>query len=134
MSAGIPRIALSYDGEPVSSELPPLLAALRDAVVRPVVDLESVTGALRRVLEFLASPHGRTNANCGAVDRFCMDPETWDDRGFEHLPDALADLLGDMGGALHDTVKAPAIAENFDSTPEQLLARLEQFRSSAPPV
>jgi len=29
-----------------------------------------------------------------------------------------------MAGALHDTVKAPHIARNFYSTPEQLLARL----------
>ncbi len=45
--------------------------------------------------------------------------------------EALADVLGDVGGALHDTVKVPEIAENFDSTPEQLLARVRQFRASA---
>ena len=134
MKAGIPPIALSHDGEPVSVELPPLLAELRAAVLRPAVDLDALTAALRRVLEFLASPHGRTSANCWAVDVFCMDPETWDERGFEHLPLGLADILGDMGGALHDTVQAPEIAENFDSTPERLLARLQQFNTHAPPV
>ena len=134
MSSTIPRIALSHEGEPVSSELPPLLAALRDAILRPVVDLGVLTAALRNVLEFLASPRGRTNANCWAADLFCMYPENWDGRGFEHLPVAIAELLGDMGGALHDTVQAPEIAENFDSTPEQLLARLERFRLDAPPV
>ena len=134
MSVGIPQIAQSYDGEPVSVELPPLVAELRAAVLSPAVDLDALTRALRSVLEFLASPRGRTNANCWTVDRFCMNPETWDERGFEHLPPALADILGDMGGALHDTVQAPEIAENFDSTPEQMLARLEKFSLDAPPV
>ena len=72
-----------------------------------------------RLLEFLASPQGRTDANCRAVDSFFTFDECWLD-----LPDALHDIFGDMAGALHDTISAPHIAHNFDSTPEQLLARV----------
>jgi hypothetical protein len=36
----------------------------------------------------------------------------------------VADVLRDMASALHDTVSAPEVAKNFESTPEQLLNRL----------
>jgi len=32
-----------------------------------------------------------------------------------------------MGQALHDTVKTPKIAENFDCLPEQLLERVRRL-------
>jgi hypothetical protein len=41
-------------------------------------------------------------------------------------------VLGDIGGALHHTIKAPDVAENVDSTPEQLLAQLRDFKRSLP--
>jgi len=44
--------------------------------------------------------------------------ETWDG---DRLPQAYVDILADMAGALHDTITAPDIAANFESTPEQLL-------------
>jgi hypothetical protein len=71
------------------------------------------------LLEFLSSPIGRTNANCRAVDSFFFHDCTWlSDR----LPEAYHDVIAHMD-ALHDTISARDIAENFDSTPEQLLAR-----------
>jgi len=36
----------------------------------------------------------------------------------------VADVLRDMSTALHDSIEAPDVARNFDSTPEQLLIRL----------
>ncbi len=41
----------------------------------------------------------------------------------DQLPDDYHDIVADMCGALHDTESAPHVAENFDSMPEQLLAR-----------
>lgn len=61
-----------------------------------------------------------------AVDRSVMNDEDLWSRidQIEAADPVLADVLRDMAGALHDTVTAPAIASNFESTPEQLLARL----------
>ncbi|MCC6547948.1 hypothetical protein IT570_12350, partial [Candidatus Sumerlaeota bacterium] len=47
--------------------------------------------------------------------------------GWGHLPESFGEILNDMGGALHDTVTAPEIAQNFESTPEQLLERVRKI-------
>ena len=130
----IPPIIESHDGEAVSPELGPLLRRLHAAVVERPGVLDSVVPALRSVLKFLASPAGRTNANCWAADLFCMADEGWGEGRWEHLPEPLADILGDMAGALHDTVSHPDVARNFESTPEQLLERLEQFELGGRPA
>ena len=39
-----------------------------------------------------------------------------------------------VGGALHDTFSAPEIAENFLSTPEQLLGQLREIEIGSPPT
>lgn len=51
----------------------------------------------------------------------------WVDAG---LPDDFHDLLADSGATLHDTITAPEIVSNFDSLPEQLLARAKSLRVS----
>jgi hypothetical protein len=54
-----------------------------------------------------------------------LDDVLWDRiEEIEAADPMLAEVLSDMGGALHDTVSNPEIAENFDSTPELLLDRL----------
>ena len=100
--------------------LMPLMRRLRECLMSADLDLPALKAAMLAVLEFLCSAQGRTDENCSAVDMFL----TVDDAGLSgRLPEAYHDILADMGGALHDTVTAPHIAENFDSTPEQLLAR-----------
>ena len=47
----------------------------------------------------------------------------------QNLPDDFHDVLGRMGDALHDTVKSPEIAGNFDCLPEQLLERVRQLKT-----
>lgn len=102
------------------SALTPLMRRLRECLMFADLDLPALKTAMLAVLEFLCSAQGRTDANCSAVDMFLMVDDAWlSDR----LPEAYQDILADMGGALHDTVTAPHIAENCDSTPEQLLAR-----------
>ena len=105
-----------------SPALRPLLAQFYFALTASPSDLNTIRESMIRLLEFLASPQGRTDANCQAVDSFVMLNETWSSDSSK-LPDTFTDILADMSGALHDTISAPEIARNFDSTPEQLLER-----------
>lgn len=131
MALRIPLIQEQVDGEAVSPELAPLLASVYEEVQRQPVSLATIKAALHQLLEYLASSAGRTNANCVAADSFFMHNDRWE-RDWDHLPDDFQDVFGDLAGALHDSVSSPAIAENFDSTPEQLLQRVLQLSVSSP--
>jgi hypothetical protein len=109
-----------YQPQDESDALRPLLRGLYVELQRDPIRLPEIRDALIHLLEFLVSPLGRTDANCRAVDSFLGRDAAWD---AERLPANYADILADMGGALHDTVSAPSIAANFESTPEQLLDR-----------
>jgi hypothetical protein len=80
--------------------------------------------ALERVLRFLVSSAGRTDANCSVTDHFIA---TTEDRWRGVVSDALSAILDDMGGTLHDAVHAPNIAKTFEATPEQLLERIREL-------
>jgi hypothetical protein len=108
----------------VDDALRPMLRRLHDELQGIPPQLPQLRAALIEVLEFLASPRGRTNVNCHAVDSFLMRYETW---GGDRLPQPFVDVLADMAGALHDTITAPNIAANFESTPEQLLERARRL-------
>ena len=45
----------------------------------------------------------------------------------QNLPEDFHDVLAMMGEALHDTVQAPEIAENFGCLPEQLLEKVDHL-------
>jgi hypothetical protein len=99
--------------------LRPLLDTLHARLTASPLDLPAIKQAMIALLEFLSSPTGRTDANCRTVDSFFFFDDTWlSDR----LPESYLDVIAHMD-ALHDTISAPDIAANFDSTPEQLLAR-----------
>jgi hypothetical protein len=101
----------------VSHELEPLLHAVHTAFG----DDAALTAALERVLVFLSTAEGRTDANCSVTDFFISTTEErW--RG-----SSLAPILEDMGGTLHDAIHAPNIARTFEATPEQLLERLRKI-------
>jgi|SRR5882762_1542465 len=125
-----PTITKTHEGEPVSPELGPLLLAVYDELAKRSTALRPLKIAIERLLTFLSSAAGRTNANCWAADLFFALGEGWGDVDWEHVPEALGDILGDMGSALHDTVQTPEMAENFECTPEQLLTRLRTFEIS----
>ena len=111
----IPQSALQQ----ADATLQPLMQSVRDALFASPLDLAAIKGSLVALFEYLSSPAGRTDDNCRAVDSFFyLD----DDLPLEHLPDSLQDVFGHMD-ALHDTITTPHIAENFSSTPEQLLKR-----------
>jgi hypothetical protein len=108
----------------VDESLRPLLECLHRSLSLRPIDSAALKAAMISVLEFLSSPSGRTDANCRAVDFFLMRDEVWD---ADEFPQAFVDILADMSGALHDTISAPYIAANFESTPEQLLERARQL-------
>ena len=119
------------DGEPVSAELRPLLRQVyHDALAVPI-DLPTLKESLAGLLEYLSGA-GRTNANCWAVDLFFCLSEGWEqDWTEQNLPDDFHDVLSLMGQALHDTVRTPKVAENFDCLPEQLLERVRRLNVSS---
>ena len=104
--------------------LQPLMQFVRAALRASPLDIAAVKASLVALFEYLSSPAGRSDANCRAVDSFfCLD----DDLPLERLPDSLQDVFAHMD-ALHDTITTPDIAENFGSTPEQLLERIRDSR------
>lgn len=122
-----PEVITTHEGEAVSPELRTLLLGVYQELAKRSDDHGLLQNAIEKVLVLLASPAGRTNANCWAADLFFALDEGWGEVSWEHVPDQLGDVLGDMAMALHDTVQSPEMAENFDSTPEQLLARVRAF-------
>ena len=112
-------------GEAVSASLKPLLQAVNDAVTSRPPNLRATKKALTELLHFLGN-EGRTDANCWVTDLFfCLDKGC--DWAAQELPEDLHDILSRMGSALHDTVSAKDIAEDFGCLPEQLLADLRKL-------
>ena len=91
-------------------------------------DTTQVVKCCKKILDYLCIPGNNTNKNCRYVDYFvCIDMESVD---FSYLPIKLQEIIQDMGSALHDTHTFPDIAKNFESTPEQLLSRLQKIQLS----
>ena len=121
-------VAVAREGEPVSSELRPLLKRVYVDILSSPTDLAAVKKSLEELLEFL-SRKGRTNANCWAVDLFFCLSDGWErDWTDQSLPEEFHDVLAKMGEALHDTVQSPAVAKNFDCLPEQLLEEVRNLQ------
>jgi len=120
------HVSADRGGEAVSPELKPLLQDVYAEVMRRPPALLALKQALESLLTFLATPRSRTNANCWATDVFFCLGEGWEG-DWAHLPDAFGDILGDLGGALHDSVRHPDIARNFESLPEQILSRVRRL-------
>jgi hypothetical protein len=109
----------AVDGTAASPELVARLKALYEAVPAGRPGAREIRGRLVELLEYLCSDAGRTDANCKAVDYFfCLA-----DWSFGSLSSPYQDLFADMGGALHDAVADPDIAEALQATPEDLLAK-----------
>jgi hypothetical protein len=116
----IPQSAL----EQADDTLQPLMRSVRDALFASPLDPSTIKQTLVALLEYLSSPAGRIDGNCRAVDcYFSLD----DDLPLERLPDSVQEIFAHMD-TLHDTITAPDIAENFSSTPEQLLEAARDAR------
>ena len=120
-------VAGPREGEQVSPELRPLLqSAYAQSLAHPF-NAVAFKKSLEDLLQFLMG-EGRTNANCWAVDLFFALSQGWEtDWAEQDLPEDFTDLLAMMGEALHDSVNAPDIAENFGCLPEQLLERVRDL-------
>jgi len=121
---------LYHPAADVDAALRPLVERLHQCLTLRPVDSPALKAAIVAVLEFLASAIGRTDANCRAIDSFLAQDDVWD---ADQLPEPFVDILDDMGSALHDTVSAPLIAANFQSTPEQLLERARRLLTWSTP-
>ena len=122
-------VAHPHDGEAVSPELRPLLRRVYSDTLAVPPDLYGLRESLLVLLEYL-NGKGRTNSNCWAVDLFFRSSDGWErDWTEQNLPDDFHDVLSLMGQALHDTVKTPSIAQNFECLPEQLLDRVRRLKS-----
>ena len=120
------------DGEPVSLQLQPLLRRVYSDVLAAPVSLPALKASLTCLFDYL-SGEGRTNANCWAVDMFFCLSEGWErDWTEQPLPDDFHDVLALTGQALHDTIRTPKIAQNFDCLPEQLLDRVRRLPCPQP--
>jgi hypothetical protein len=118
--------AMSFAKQSPSRHVRTLLQALFVELHRRPVEVSALKVAVVSLLEYLVSPAGRTSANCTAVDLFvCFlaDEIDW----YEILPQPIAAIVADMGIGLHDTVDSPDIARNSESTPELLLARIQDI-------
>lgn len=117
--------AEAVDVEEVDPRVVDRLRALYEATAGGGAGSSVLAPLLVSLLEFLASPEGRTDANCRAVDYFfCLGDWSWG-----RLPEPWESLFADLGGGLHEAVAAPDIAEALQATPEQLL---ERVRAAAP--
>jgi hypothetical protein len=104
-----------------SRELEPLVRAVYDELPRG--DVPALQSSLERLLEFLASEPGRTDANCSTVCRFFDTTEgLW-----RTAREDFAAVFDDMSGTLHDAIYAPDIARTFEALPEQLLERVRKI-------
>jgi len=122
----VDRFMQPIDREPVSPALRGLLEEFYTrAVERPPKRCE-LKVALIRLLSFLATKEGRTNANCNQVDSFVMIDDHWA-HPWSELPEEYIDVIALMGEALHDAISAPDIAENFGCMPEQILERAKSL-------
>jgi len=116
--------------EPVPEDdgvLMALLCAARAAIESDRPDPVAVFATLESLLEFLSSSEGRTDENCSATSIFFLGQDEWA-RSADELPSEYAAIVWDIEGQLQDTVSDPDTALEFESTPEQLLARLRSVK------
>lgn len=108
-----------------SPELSPLLQDVEAHLAQIEGKLLALRGSLERLLKFLSSDEGRSDDNCRSTEAFFFRRRTSQDWG--SLPEAYVDILNDLASILRDAVSAPAIGENFEATPEQLLDRVRRL-------
>jgi hypothetical protein len=114
-------------------DLEQLLQALKDKYFREPIDEVAALRAMEGVLAFLVQPENNTDANCQRADLFVtMDMDDVRSIQGPDVPDELGRILFDMMG-LHDTHTAPDVAENFQATPDILLARTRERLATLSP-
>src|ERR1044071_120224 len=95
------RTLISIDGELVSPELLPLVKSVYQQITKQSPNLSEIKASLESLFIYLTTS-GRTSANCYATDLFFTIAD-WN-VDWEIFPDVLTNIIGDIGGALHDTI------------------------------
>lgn len=108
----------------------PAVVLLTEAVMRAsteaAVDLQELRDALAALAAFLASPVGRTHANCTTAGAMFDSPDAWrrvnrNRARWQLLPAAYGEVLHNFA-IVAATFADPAMAEGLEGTPEQLAA------------
>jgi len=86
----------------------------------------SIASAIEDVLVWLNKSENNTDSNYKRVDYYVVKNIISNDV-YDYLSEDIKEIIFDMGGALHDTHTSPEIAENFESTPQQLLKRVRKL-------
>ena len=106
----------------VSRELESLV---RD-VHASLADVAALKPSLERLITFLTTEEGRTDANCDAIHHFFDAIES----EWSPLPEPYRAILDDMSGTMRESIYRPEVARTFESLPEQLLERVRALPSS----
>lgn len=109
-----------------NSNLIDLLSQLKLAALSPQLSENNLRSVLEKLLLWLNRPENNNDSNCKQIDYF-ISANIMTQKGFEEIPENIKSILFDMGATLHDSHTAPNIAENFESTPAQLLARVQNL-------
>ena len=105
-----------------------LLSQLKLAALADEFSKDRLISAMQTLLLWLNRSENNTDNNCKKIDYF-ISLEIMPQERFQALPEDIQGILFDMGATLHDTHTSPAIAKNFESTPAQLLSRIQDLRS-----
>lgn len=81
---------------------------------------------LKNIIEWLLIPENDRYINYKKISYFVAS-ELLCTEEIEKLPSDIHDILHDIGGSLEDTYTNPEIANNFNSTPQQLLGRIQRI-------
>ncbi len=103
-----------------------LLEALRQASKMENGSDPQIRTAIEAVLVWLNDPSNNIGENCEKISMFVATRICNDD--LTKFPQDVQRILYDMGAGLYDTYKSPAVAANFESTPSQLLKRVQELR------
>jgi hypothetical protein len=103
-----------------------LLSQLKLAVQVHEYSRKNLVEALENLLVWLNQPENNNDSTCKQIDYF-ISTEIMPEKNFEEMPENIRSILFDMGATLHDAHTSPKVATNFDSTPAQLLVRVQNL-------
>jgi hypothetical protein len=113
------RMHATATAHPASETLRSPLDALEAEAIRVPPDVVLVRQRLEELLQYLASPEGRTLANFDATKQRLTWASDW-----AHLPALEREILLALSGPTMEAVWQPDLSGASDVLPEQLLARL----------
>jgi len=102
-----------------------LLEQLKHVCSESNISEERIKSAIAAILLWLNDSDNNTDENCRRISIFIVTQVS--NNVYERLPQDIQEVLFDMGAALYDTHTATQVAENFSSTPQQLLDRIKKM-------